>query len=129
MKFCPECGTGHECDNAPAGAPNPDVEIARINAKRDVEVARLTAGIERDMNETALDIAEVEAVAGVAEAEAVADALTDVLAPPEPEPVVMPESIPAPEPTGPPEPDVAPPPDDGGATFHESKKTPVWGFG
>lgn len=86
MKYCTDCGTGHECEAAQSPGTNPDVEIARINARRDVEVARLTAGMERDANETEVEVAAIEAESGVAEAEAVADALTEVLTPPDPEP-------------------------------------------
>jgi len=115
--FCPECGVDHHAgERQETAAADREVEIARINAKRDVEVARLSAGVERDWNETRVEVAEVEAVAGVEAAEAVADALTDVLAPPEPEPAPAPEIIVEPEPEPEPElePEVMPPPEKSG---------------
>lgn len=128
-RYCPDCGTGHDCESASSAAPNPEVEIARINAKRDVEVARLSAGQDRDWNETQTEIAEIEAVSGVAEAEAVAGALTDVLAPPDPEPMPEADPIVITDP-GPAEPDVAPPPaGDSAGIPKEPKSKPIWGFG
>lgn len=45
QKFCAECGTPHECAATPAGDyMTAEVKIAKINADRDVEIARLQAG-------------------------------------------------------------------------------------
>lgn len=43
---CPECGLAHE----DAGRPgvDPMVKVAQIEAERDVEVARIAAGVSRD---------------------------------------------------------------------------------
>ena len=43
MRYCPDCGTGHECEAATEGRTDPSVEIARINADRDIAVAKLAA--------------------------------------------------------------------------------------
>lgn len=91
MKYCSDCGTGHDCTEAPERVA-PEVEIARITAKRDVEVAKINRGERADFNEhmdtsteAEVEIATIEAEAGVEAAEAVAEALTEVLAPDQPE--------------------------------------------
>lgn len=85
MKYCADCGTGHECE-AETPRADPAVEIARLETKRDIEVARINRGLAEAELETEAEVAMIEAESGVAQAEAVADALTDVLSPPEPEP-------------------------------------------
>jgi hypothetical protein len=121
MRFCPECGTGHECEAGTAGAPNPEVEIARINAERDVSVAKLAARQDADWNDTRVEVAEIEAEAGVqaavAEAEVVGAAIeAGAVPPPEPPGPVMidapvigdqepaPDAVPPAEGSPPPEP-------------------------
>jgi hypothetical protein len=87
--FCPECGQPHEpvpvveettvIDNEPIATA--EVEIARINANRDITLAKIARGI-----------AESEAVQEAAIATAEADAVKDALAPPPPpeaDPVVV----------------------------------------
>ena len=54
MRYCSDCGTGHECEVVSEGRTDPAVEIARINAKRDVEIARM------EYRET-MELAAVEA--------------------------------------------------------------------
>jgi hypothetical protein len=111
MRYCENCGTGHECEVATEGRAIPEVEIARINADRDVAVAKLAARQTRDELATAEDIAETQAdaevEAAVAEAEMVAAAIAAGITP-EPEPVIIdaPEAIAD-------EPDDAPPPAEG----------------
>jgi hypothetical protein len=61
--FCSACGQEH------GSGGSPEVEIARINAKRDVEVARIQRGetkhaIETEA-ETEVAVAELEAVAQI----------------------------------------------------------------
>lgn len=112
--FCPECGQDHHAgERQETAALDREVEIARINRKADIEIARIQAGSVRAEADADVDIAEVEAVSGVEAAEAVADALTEIAAPPEPEPaptiVVEPEPEPEPEPEI--EPEVMPPPE------------------
>lgn len=112
--FCPECGADHHAgEREEAAVADRELEIARVNAKRDVEIARITAGQDRDWNETKVEVAAIEAEAGVEAAEAVADALADVVAPPEPEPAPAPEIVVEPEPEPEPEPldEVMPPPE------------------
>ena len=94
MPFCPHCG--NETDQLIA-ALNPvkeevsaEVEIARINAERDVKVAQLAARGDKDWNETQVEVAEIEADAGMVEAETKAELLDEIMAPePDPEPVVV----------------------------------------
>ena len=79
MRYCPDCGTGHECEAATEGRTDPSVEIARINADRDIAVARLAARSAREELETVEEVAEIQADAevesAVAEAEVVAAAI------------------------------------------------------
>lgn len=132
MPYCPHCG--NEVEHVPGVAAvaetvSSEVEIARINAERDVKVAQINARQERDWNETRLEETKLETEAEVASAEATAEVIGEVLAAEtgsaeeeetETEPVVVAE---VPEP----EPDLAPPPVDGG---HETgpKKKPGWAF-
>jgi hypothetical protein len=100
MTFCASCGT--ECATCAGqqeeqAAMDREVEIARLNTKRDIEVARIQAGAARDQTEMYTEsdeaIAGIEAAAGVEAAEAVAEVLEEILTP-EPEPV--PDPAPAP---------------------------------
>lgn len=98
MAFCPHCGAETELA-IPVAAPiaeavNSEVEIARINAERDVKVAQISARQEKDWNETRVEVATVEAEAEVAAAEATAEVIGEVLAAdaepePDPEPIVI----------------------------------------
>lgn len=102
MRYCADCGTGHECEAESRSGPNPDIEIARINADRDKYVARVTARMARDELDTAEDIAETQAEAEIesaaAEAEIVAAAVEAGIEPePEPEPVIVQEVAAEPE--------------------------------
>jgi hypothetical protein len=111
-RFCPDCGAGHECAAGTGERTNPEVEIARINAERDVSVARLAARQDKDWNETRIEVAAIEAEAGVeaaaTEAEIVGAAIEAGIAP-EPEPVI----IDAPTAIADDAPDDAPPPAEG----------------
>lgn len=79
MRYCPDCGTGHDCEAETGSRTDPAVEIARINADRDVQVARLQARMQRDELETAETIAEVQAEADVAAAVAEAEIIGDAI--------------------------------------------------
>lgn len=69
MKFCSDCGTGHDCLVQSADSETKArVEIARIEANRDIEVARVTAG-------AGVKIAEAEAENSGEHAEGVAEGL------------------------------------------------------
>ncbi len=105
--FCPECGVDHHAEERAAKPTEADVEIARIQAKRDVEIARLSAGVEKSWNETMHD-ANLAAAEGVIEGMVTGAELVN----PEPdpaaaEPVIISTDI-APEPE--PELDAPPPP-------------------
>lgn len=112
LHSCPDCGLAHEAPGPPP--TNPEVEIARIQAERDVKVAQLANRQEHDWNETRVEVAEIEGDAQVATAEAEAAVIGEILnaegadpAGPEPIPIVV-DGDPEPEPE--PEPDVPPPP-------------------
>jgi hypothetical protein len=83
MPFCQHCGnTVDQLLPAVAAAEtvSAEVEIARINAERDVEVAKIAARQDRDWNETRVEVAEIEAVAEVAAAEAEAEVIGEIIA-------------------------------------------------
>jgi hypothetical protein len=116
MPFCPHCGgeVDHLVETASPveEAVSAEVEIARINAERDVKVAQIAARQDKDWNETHAEVAEIEADAEVAAAEATAEVIGEVIAaegdaPAEEEtdPVVVVEAPPED-----PEPETAPPP-------------------
>ncbi len=92
MKFCPDCGYSHDCVTGAEGRIDPAVEIARIEAERDIKVAQISARQDKAWNETRVEVAEVEAAAevesAVAEAEVVAAAIEGGAVPP-PEPIVI----------------------------------------
>lgn len=84
MPYCPNCGNpvtdqlaSFERD-MPETVPA-DVQIARINADRDIEIARIQARIDKDRHETELAEASIEAstemVTATAEAEIIGAAL------------------------------------------------------
>jgi nicotinate-nucleotide--dimethylbenzimidazole phosphoribosyltransferase len=128
MPYCQHCGNKVEqLAEAAHQADAAEVEIARINAERDVAVARIQAREHRDELETAETIAETEAEAEVASAEATAEIIGEVLASeqpdaePEPEPVIVTEPAPV-------EDDVAPPEVDGHHGGQPKAKS-AWSFG
>jgi hypothetical protein len=104
MPYCQHCGGETDqvivIETPATEAFNAEVEIARINRQADVDIAKIQAGQDRNWNETretvavieteaAVEETAIEAESGVEAAEAVADALTDVLAPEEPDPVTV----------------------------------------
>jgi hypothetical protein len=108
MRFCPECGNGHECEGQ-ASALDREVEIERLRTKRDIEVARINASAAKDIAETEAesDVARAEgevdgmetaldALAGGGETEGGDGAPVVVDAPPDPEPEVEEEPDSAP---------------------------------
>jgi hypothetical protein len=128
MRYCEDCGNGHECTAAGRESVESDeVKIARINREADVQIAKLGARTERDWNETRVEVAEIEADAAVeaaaAEAEVVGAAIEAGIAP-EPEPVI----IDAPEAIADAEPDDAPPPAEGSAPPEPKAKAAGLGF-
>jgi hypothetical protein len=127
MRYCPDCGTGHDCEAGAEGRTDPGVEIARINADRDVAVAKLQARMQREELETVEVVAEIEADAEVessaAEAEIVGAALEGGVEP-QPEPMV----INAPEAIAESGPDDAPPEVEGSAPPEPKHKASGIGF-
>lgn len=96
--FCPECGTDHHAGEREERAiVDREIELAKINADRDIKVARIAAGQARAELETAEEIAEVQADAAVetavAEAEVIVSALeaSDVEA--EPIEIIAPDIV------------------------------------
>lgn len=92
MRYCQDCGTGHDCEAETGGRTDPAVEIARIEAERDIKVAQISARQDKAWNETRVEVAELEAdaevAAAVAEAEVVGAAI-EAGVQPEPEPVIV----------------------------------------
>jgi hypothetical protein len=109
--YCPGCGTKlerelehaaetaeHETESQTEEITDAAVEIARIEANRDVTIAKVQAGIVEHT-------AEVEQAAELAHAEGKAEGLETAIAPPEPppaEPVVVVDNNDEPEPSIPP---------------------------
>jgi len=89
---CSACGEVHGA----SPRTSPEVEIARIQAERDIRVAELSRGEFQKTEleaETEIAVAEIEAAADVEEAIVKAEVLDDILTPePEPEPVVIVEN-------------------------------------
>lgn len=108
MAYCPNCGNEVDHEISPEERAIRDaVEIARINADRDIQIARLQARQQREELETAEHVAETEAEAEVgaafAEAEVLATTLEAGVTEEEPAPVIV--DAPAEEP----EDDMVPP--------------------
>lgn len=129
MRYCADCGTGHECEAATEGRPDPGVEIARINREADVQIAKINARAAREELETVEEVAEIQADAevesAVAEAEVVAAAIEGGAVPP-PEPIVI--DAPVINDDGPGE--DAPPPAEGSeppAPKHRATGLGMWG--
>jgi hypothetical protein len=131
LHLCADCGLAHESPGDAAPPVIPEVEIARINADRDVKVAQLAARQDKAWNETMLEETEIRADAEVAVAEVQAEAIAEVIAAEgeasveaagdgTPEPVI----VEAPEPG----PDVAPPPETDGLPATPAKKS-LWPYG
>ena len=71
MRYCPDCGTPHEC-TAEGAAVRADVQIAKINAERDVEIARL-------QSKAVVSVAETEAEHSAEHSEGYAEGVQDTL--------------------------------------------------
>ncbi len=106
--FCPECGAAAAVADDAAAAVSAEVEIARINANRDIKLAQINAGVVKE-------VAETEAAAEVAHADGVVDGIDKVLdavggdqgdGPP----IVLPPAEPEAEPEPEPEPELPLPP-------------------
>lgn len=126
MPYCQHCGG--EVDTLPGMATAEErepmeVTLARIQADRDVQVARIEASAHRAELATAETIAETEADAQVDAAEAVAEIITAQAEDSEPEPDGDPIVVetPAAEPEPAPEPDMMLP----AAEPHEPREKPA----
>lgn len=76
MKYCPDCGTPHECITEQRELDKTAVEIKRLETNRDIEVARLSAGAARHIADAEADHS-AEHAEGVAEGmETALDAIT-----------------------------------------------------
>lgn len=71
---CTECGLVHDALVAEERESD-EVRIARINADRDIAVARYAARQEADWNETRVEVAKIEAKADVETAEVQAEVI------------------------------------------------------
>lgn len=109
MKFCPDCGTGHDC-SVEGGAVIAEVEIERLRTTRDIKVAEINA-------RAGVTIAEVDAIGDVAYAEGIAEGMGEVLEvvggggaeSADPGAPIVVDADPEPEPEPDAEPDMAPP--------------------
>lgn len=111
MAYCQNCGNEVEHEVSPEQqALREQVEIARINADRDIAIARLQARQQREELETVETVAETQADAEVesaaVEAEVIGAAIEAAVVD-EPEPIII-NDVPAEEP----EDDMAPPESD-----------------
>jgi hypothetical protein len=121
MSYCVTCGQNHhEGEEQIQAALDRELEIAKVNAKRDVDVARYQYRADLEGLETAEKIAKTEAdaevIAAVSEAEILGDAIeAGIVSDDEQEPLIAPIQVneePEPETIEEPEPE----------THHESKK-------
>jgi hypothetical protein len=83
MPYCQHCG--NEVDHLPetgtaTEAVSAEIQVAKINAEKEIELAKINARMDRNWNETRVEVAEVEAEAEVAAAEATAEVIGEVLA-------------------------------------------------
>ena len=106
--FCTGCGQPHGGEHR----ADPGVEIARIQAERDVKIAQLEYRQDQEAGilaaETAVEVTELETEAELVEAVATAETLAEAAGPPEAEPApVTIEAAPEPEPEAE---EVTPPP-------------------
>jgi hypothetical protein len=128
MRYCPDCGNGHDCTaESRESVESDEVKIARINREADVAIAKLAARTEREELATAETIAETQAdaevEAAVAEAEVIGAAIEAGIAP-APEPLI----IDAPEAIAEDGPDDAPSPIEGSAPPEPKAKAAGLGF-
>lgn len=89
--YCSACGETH----GGATGKNPEIEIARINAERDIKVAEMNRGEFKPTPaelETQTEIAQINAEAEVGAAEAIGDALAPAA---DPEPAAVVEDAPS----------------------------------
>lgn len=93
-EFAHHCSACGEMHGGPGGETEA-VKIAKINAERDVEVARLARSEARQDIEAQVEVAEIEAGAQVDEAVVEAAVLEEIATPPaDPEPEPEPEPAP-----------------------------------
>jgi hypothetical protein len=84
--YCSACGEVH----GGSAGKDPAVEIAKINAERDIRVAELARGESKKFVEGQIEQTGIEASAAVEEAVVKAEVLEELAEPePEPEPVVI----------------------------------------
>ena len=129
MHTCPDCGLQHATPGEAAAPVIPEVEIARVQAHRDIEVAKIQARQEADYNETRVDVAEIEAGAELAQAEGQLEGVETVLDAITPDPPADPEPAPEPETVeveAPPVDDLAPPVTDSAPP--EPKRKSIWPY-
>jgi hypothetical protein len=98
MMYCSHCGNPVEHETpveaeaeSVAEVVSADVEIARINADKEIKLAQIGARVEEH-------VSEVDQAADLAHAEGVAEGMAEVITPPEPEtpesPVIVVEDNP-----------------------------------
>lgn len=66
MKFCPECGTGHDCTaDAERATASDAVRIAEIERDKEIALAKIRLRDSREWNEAQVEMTEVQADAEV----------------------------------------------------------------
>lgn len=136
--YCQHCGgemtpeqiaAAAAAANPAAAAASDEVEIARIQAERDIQVAKIGARTEGDYNDTRVAVAEIEGAAEVGAAEATAEAVAAVVDAQAPDDELAEPAEPAviEVPAEPPADELAPPEVDHAGGGGESKK-PAWVF-
>jgi hypothetical protein len=119
--YCSACGESH----GGRQGESDEVKVAKINADRDIEVARLARAEARQEIEAEIEQTEIIADAAVEEAVVEAAVLDDILNP-EPEAAAEPEPTVVEIPDAEPEPETVPGPAELEEGPAETKKTGVW---
>lgn len=89
MRYCPDCGSPHECEGQETGREKAEVAIARLHTQRDIEVARINASAGVSIAETEAEHATEHAEGVVEGIETVMDAMTGEDEPEAGEPIVV----------------------------------------
>lgn len=92
MRYCPDCGTGHDCEAETGGGASDAVRIAEIERDKEIALAKIARSASREMDEHFETVAGIDAeatvAAAVAEAEVVGAAIEAGIQP-APEPVII----------------------------------------
>lgn len=123
MHECPDCGLSHDAPGRPA--EDPMVKVAKVEAERDIQVAKIQAGVSRDEMLREIEALRAELTVRQEEPPIAESVIVEAQADPEPEPEpeVIPVDAPAPEP---PAEETPPPPETVPPSKSEKKKAGFW---